>query len=236
MTGVDATRILFVCTANRCRSVMAESLATRRFASPTFEFASAGLLDGGLPTPPNGVRVAAEQGIDLSGHVSRKVDPQRFGEWDLVLTMSRRHTRELVAVDPGLWPRTFTLPQFARWIEANPPGRHATLRTWIETAAATRSREEMVGHWPEDEIADPVDGPPRAWRELVATLAGQLDGIALRLLGNGHAAASDPHPLRDPIAEGCAVEQLRPTPAGLGVRREGPLHGAAKLPSVEGVQ
>lgn len=178
----DATRILFVCTANQCRSVLAEALARRRFAGRPFSFASAGLLEGGRAMPPNGVLVAAEQGFDMSGHVSRRVDMRRLGEWDLVLTMSRSHLRELVAADPALWPRAFTVPQFVRWLDANPPGRHMALRAWVASVAEARSRAEMIGARPEDEIADPVDGPPEQWRELGATLADAIDRIANRLL------------------------------------------------------
>jgi protein-tyrosine phosphatase len=178
----DATRILFVCTANQCRSVLAEALARRRFAGGPFVFGSGGLLDGGRPMPPNGVLVAAEHDLDMSGHISRRVDLQRLDEWDLILTMSRRHMRELVAADARIWPRVFTLPQFRRWLDANPPGRHAALRSFVESAGAARSRSEMVGSRVDDEVADPIDGPPAAWRELVLRLTDDLDAIADQLL------------------------------------------------------
>ena len=178
----DATRILFVCTANRCRSVLAEALARRRFAGHPFVFASAGLMEGGRTMPPAGVLVAGENDLDMSAHRSRRVDPRLLDEWDLVLTMSREHARELVSADPGLWPRVFTLPQFARWLEANPPGRHPLIRPWIELVAAGRPRSDMVGVRPEDEVADPIDGPPEAWRELVETLTRDIDRIADRLI------------------------------------------------------
>jgi protein-tyrosine phosphatase len=213
--GVDATRILFVCTANRCRSPMAEALARRRFAGLPFEFGSAGLLDDGRPMPAAGVLVAGEEGLDMSQHLSSTLDPAHLETWDVVLTMSRSHTRDLVAADPDLWPRAFTLPQFARWIDAHPIGRHARLRGWVDLAGADRPRSEMIGSRADDEIADPVDGPPPAWRALVARLTADLDTIAARL-----APGSDAHPRGDAIAEAGPVEPLRALPAGRRARRK----------------
>jgi protein-tyrosine phosphatase len=234
----DVTRILFVCTANQCRSPFAEALARRRFAGRPFVIGSAGLLEGGRATPPAGLLVAAENGLDLSEHVSERVDTRRLSEWDLVLTMSRRHVRELVAADPGLWPRVFTVPQFVRWIVANPPGRHAILRTWLELVGADRARSDMIGSRAEDEIADPVDGPAEQWRELAATLTTDLETIAERLLPAVMPirARSDAHPPRHAVAEGRAVEEPRTPPAGRRVHREGALDGATQLRGFRGAE
>lgn len=230
------SRILFVCTANQCRSVMAEAVAERRFAGTPFAFGSAGLIEGGRPMPPNGVRVATEHGFDTSRHLSEQLDTRRLGEWDLVLTMSRQHARELVAADPGLWPRVFTLPQFVRWLDEHPFGRHASLRSWLDQAATTRSRTELVGTRSADEIADPIDGPPRAWRELVTRLTDDLDRIARHLVGDEAPTGSGPHPAGHAIAEGRPVEEPRAAAARLGIDGERPLHGAPQLRRVRRTQ
>jgi arsenate reductase len=63
-------RALFLCTANSCRSQMAEGFL-RHLASDRFEAASA----GAEPTRvnPDAVRVMKEIGIDISGHRSKDV-------------------------------------------------------------------------------------------------------------------------------------------------------------------
>src|SRR5581483_4471147 len=63
-------RVLFLCTANSCRSQMAEGFL-RHLASDRFEAASAGAQAPRVN--PDAVRVMKEVGIDISAHRSKDV-------------------------------------------------------------------------------------------------------------------------------------------------------------------
>ena len=175
--GSDYTSLYFVCTANRCRSPFAQAIAQELAGSRPFLFASAGLLPGGYAVPENGLAVAAERGLRLVDHVSTRVEPRSLARWDVVLTMSRGHARELVAIEPDLWPRVFTLRQFRRWLQAAGPPRHVTIGPWIRDVGADRSRSELVGANADDDVADPINEGIPAWREMADLLEEEITTV-----------------------------------------------------------
>jgi arsenate reductase len=65
-----ATRVLFLCTGNSARSIMAEALL-RHYAPDQFEVYSAGLEPKGIN--PYTIRVMNEIGLDVSGGRSKDV-------------------------------------------------------------------------------------------------------------------------------------------------------------------
>lgn len=97
-------RILFVCTANICRSPLAEGICRRLSASLTptllLHVDSAGTLGefAGQPPDVRAQRVALEHGYDLSGLRARSLVGEDFERFDLLLAMDRRNydfTRKL---------------------------------------------------------------------------------------------------------------------------------------------
>ncbi len=87
--------ILFVCTGNTCRSVMAEALARRRFGDRV-QVSSAGLK----PQKPEDAKNAIETlkfefDWDASGHVPRDVRTIDLESLDYVVAMDKDVGREL---------------------------------------------------------------------------------------------------------------------------------------------
>ncbi len=84
MPGDDSKlRVLFLCTANSCRSQMAEGWARALRGGP-IEAYSAGTEPRGLD--PLAVRAMAEAGVDIMGQTSKR--PQDIGvTFDVVVTV-----------------------------------------------------------------------------------------------------------------------------------------------------
>jgi protein-tyrosine phosphatase len=159
--------ILLLCTANVCRSVMAQAMLSARLTARGVPAAatSAGTLDGGRRPPPEVVSVLAARGIDVAGHRSRTVTRADLDRADLVLGMTREHVRHAVVLDPAAWPRAFTLLELVgRGRRAGPRVPGEPLGDWLARAALGRDRGDLLGRDPADDVADPVGGPPAGYR------------------------------------------------------------------------
>jgi len=94
--------ILFVCTANICRSPVAEALFNRwldqRGEGANWSVRSAGTwAEAGFPASSLAAEAAAEQGLDLAWHRSQAVNTSLMAAADLVLCMTRSQREALQA-------------------------------------------------------------------------------------------------------------------------------------------
>lgn len=111
-------RVLFVCTANSARSLMAEALL-RDMAGDRFEVASAGTQPTG--PHPMALKVLEDAGISAAGlHSKRLVDVQER-DWDYVITLCEKAAYECSALlcQP-------TRPIAWDFADPVPTNRHAT--------------------------------------------------------------------------------------------------------------
>lgn len=113
-------KVLFVCTANVCRSPMAQAifnaLAEDRGILLRAESAGTTALEG-HPMAPNAVAALEEVGIYPEAHRARQVSEQILGEAEPVLTMSPRHVVALRRVRAGSpTQHTHTLLEYAAGI------------------------------------------------------------------------------------------------------------------------
>lgn len=91
-------KILFVCTANICRSPMAEAMfnVLARERGLPYRAESAGIADLGAASMSSSAReVLGEAGITAGDHRSRRVTGDMIREARLVLVMGPRHAMEL---------------------------------------------------------------------------------------------------------------------------------------------
>ena len=94
----EPIRVLFVCTGNSARSIMAEALL-RRHGSDRFEVHSAGTDPRGVN--PLTLRVLADAGIDASWARSKSVNEFLGQRFDYVITVCDQ-ARQVCPVFPGV--------------------------------------------------------------------------------------------------------------------------------------
>ena len=154
--------ILFLCTANQCRSAMAEAVLKDRLERRGIDATvhSAGLLEGGFPATDETLKVLADRGLDVSGHRSRQLTVELLIAADLVVGMTRRHVTEAVVTAPAAWPHTFTLKELVRRAQRVGPRRaQEPFADWISRVQGGRQRSELLGESEVDDILDPVAQP-----------------------------------------------------------------------------
>jgi protein-tyrosine phosphatase len=111
--------VLFVCTANICRSPTAEgvfrTLARRAGLESAFSIASAGTANihvGAAPSPA-AVEAAARRGYDIADQRARLVTKEDIARADYVLAMDRSHMADLRWIAPR--DKTHLLQMFTKF-------------------------------------------------------------------------------------------------------------------------
>jgi protein-tyrosine-phosphatase len=106
--------ILFVCSANQCRSPMAqvlfEAFLVEKGEREAWRVESAGVWAyEGSPATANAQTAMAERGLDLSRHLSQPADSTLIKQFDLTLVMEQRHKTVLQEQNPQLADRIYLL-------------------------------------------------------------------------------------------------------------------------------
>ena len=172
---------------------MAAALFARETAGSgeSVETASAGILPGARAVPGEVVEVMGAYGIDLSGHRSRTIHAAVVADADLLVGMGRRHVREAVLLDPGSWPRAFTLKSLVqRGREVGPRAPGSDLTSWLDAVHDGRTRTELAHRSTVDEVADPYGGPLSGYRATARELS-ELTSELAALLWPGRAGKED---------------------------------------------
>ena len=136
----DPIKVLFVCTANICRSPYME-LTARDLAGAgsAVEFSSAGthgFRDHAMDATMSAT--LASRGLESDGFTSRRLTTDLIEEADLVLTAETTHRTFILDDHPGAFRKVFTLGQFAEAVG----GLDLTGRELLAAAAERRGSAE----------------------------------------------------------------------------------------------
>lgn len=166
--GRDPLKILFVCTANICRSPYME-LATRRLLGDAAVTVSSAGTHGFTDRAMSGEMIGGYE-ADAADFRSRRVTADLLADADVVLTAEAAHRSFLLGGHPGAFGKVFTLGQFAEAVtglrgasDGTPTGR-----ALIETVGRRRSAAD-----PRHDVADPYGRGP----EVARACAARIDAL-----------------------------------------------------------
>jgi protein-tyrosine-phosphatase len=148
-------KVLFVCSANRCRSAMAEALFKHMVSDNNGSENMIGVKSAGTtfrtdeaPAVENAVAVMAERGLDIRSHRAQTVNNTLVDWADLILTMTAEHKQH---------------------VETNFSNAHGKVHLLTEYAGA------------QGDIPDPVFSGIDAHRECATYLESLLYKIKLKM-------------------------------------------------------
>lgn len=149
--------ILFVCSGNICRSPTAEgvfrALAMREAPWLRGTIDSAGMHDfhAGEPPDPRTIAAARRRGYDLSVLRARRIEPDDFDRFDLLLAMDEGHRDGLLALAP--------------------PGRAVRVSLYLSHWAEA----------PRSDVPDPYYGGPADFERVLDLVEGASRALIARL-------------------------------------------------------
>ena len=170
--AAEPIRVLFVCTANICRSPYLE-LRARQLLGPDsgVEVSSAGTH--GFDAAPVSDTMDAEfarWGTDTTAFRSRPATGELVDAADLVLTAEAAHRTRLLEDRPAAFRKIFTLGQFVASAQAADPALRG--RGLLEELSSRR-----VPASPDHDIADPYRRGPEAARRAAVTMEALLEVV-----------------------------------------------------------
>ena len=118
--------ILFVCTGNSCRSVLAEGLLKKYLEEKRRNdirviSAGTGAVDGFSPME-NTIEVMKKEDVDVSGYKTALVTDEMIKTADLVFVMEEFHKDKILERVPDAKDKTFLLRAFKRESNDEPQG------------------------------------------------------------------------------------------------------------------
>jgi protein-tyrosine-phosphatase len=186
----DQFEVVFICTGNRFRSAIGETMFQQLTEGLPVRTSSAGTLDlGPVGVLPEALELAPSLDLDLSGHRARCVRNIDLSSADLVLGFEYLHVSTAVVDAGARRERTFTVPELVTLLEHEARPSHGGDRIANAREAIRRADSARSGGY-RPELADPLGGPTEVFRttalqiqDLTGRLAGLLFGAPIEPAG-----------------------------------------------------
>ena len=160
-------KVIFVCSANVCRSPLLAALLTA--AQPDIVVASAGIRPVAVDIPDALRAQYVAMNVPLPVVTGQGLEGVGADDADLLLAADREVLREMVVARLSRWPRSFTVKEFARAVLESPLDSVGS--EIMEGAHAGRRASDLLTASHLDDIADPGLS---ATAETYATMALEL--------------------------------------------------------------
>ena len=172
-------RILFVCTANICRSPTAEVLARHHFGEDVAMFRSAGFLQPGMAPPKMLVDVLADRGYDARDHLSYQLDPASLEAADLVLTMEGEHVQKATLLHADSFSKIIPLKEAAQ-VAHQMMARSIAIPDLVQAVGVQRDASTYLGStW---DVDDPYNRKRRDYERAVDEIEGLVRTVITPLV------------------------------------------------------